>query len=258
MSASLVTSVLWKTALPPFSRQSRTADSPPSWLRSAITTAAPSPAKRIAVARPMPLAAPVITATLPLSLPIIVNLRPAAPRRGRELVTLLAPWRQRYGRAYSPGNAIILMLMGGRLPTNRNQAAAMARSAEGMHPRVDTSSDPTAGESSTEISAPTAPTEAEAGANEISVSREKPNPGNADTGPRFDSLVAYPDTPPSDAPQDVAADDDGAASAEDELTRKLDGIPTDPGVYLLKDRNGKVLYVGKAKSLRSRVRAYFR
>jgi excinuclease ABC subunit C len=35
-------------------------------------------------------------------------------------------------------------------------------------------------------------------------------------------------------------------------------LPTDPGVYLLKDRNGKVLYVGKAKSLRARVRSYFR
>ena len=33
---------------------------------------------------------------------------------------------------------------------------------------------------------------------------------------------------------------------------------TEPGVYLLRDRAGKVLYVGKAKSLRSRVRAYFR
>ena len=31
-----------------------------------------------------------------------------------------------------------------------------------------------------------------------------------------------------------------------------------PGVYLLRDRNGKVLYIGKAKSLRPRVRSYFR
>ena len=43
-------------------------------------------------------------------------------------------------------------------------------------------------------------------------------------------------------------------------------MPAEPGVYLLRDRAGaaagkalgKVLYVGKAKSLRSRVRAYFR
>lgn len=34
-------------------------------------------------------------------------------------------------------------------------------------------------------------------------------------------------------------------------------IPADPGVYLFKDEKGDVLYIGKAKSLRSRVRSYF-
>src|SRR5688572_5035542 len=34
-------------------------------------------------------------------------------------------------------------------------------------------------------------------------------------------------------------------------------IPTAPGVYLMKDRQGVVLYVGKAKHLRNRVRQYF-
>jgi len=38
----------------------------------------------------------------------------------------------------------------------------------------------------------------------------------------------------------------------------LDRIPTDPGVYLMKDGAGKVIYVGKAKNLRTRVRQYFR
>jgi excinuclease ABC subunit C len=43
-----------------------------------------------------------------------------------------------------------------------------------------------------------------------------------------------------------------------ELSAKIEGLPTSPGVYLFKDRRGKVIYVGKAKSLRSRVRSYFR
>ncbi|HEY4243459.1 MAG TPA: excinuclease ABC subunit UvrC [Kofleriaceae bacterium] len=42
--------------------------------------------------------------------------------------------------------------------------------------------------------------------------------------------------------------------AEETLAR----IPTDPGVYLFKDAKGNVVYVGKAKSLRQRVRQYFR
>ena len=40
--------------------------------------------------------------------------------------------------------------------------------------------------------------------------------------------------------------------------RRLDHLPTEPGVYLLKDGEGSVLYIGKARSLRSRVRSYFR
>lgn len=41
------------------------------------------------------------------------------------------------------------------------------------------------------------------------------------------------------------------------LERKLETLPDGPGVYLWKDRAGQVLYVGKAKNLRSRVRSYF-
>jgi excinuclease ABC subunit C len=41
------------------------------------------------------------------------------------------------------------------------------------------------------------------------------------------------------------------------LQEKLDNLPTGPGVYQHKDQDGKVLYVGKAKNLRSRVRQYF-
>ena len=41
------------------------------------------------------------------------------------------------------------------------------------------------------------------------------------------------------------------------LQEKLNGLPTQPGVYLYYNENGKVIYVGKAKNLRSRVRSYF-
>jgi len=41
------------------------------------------------------------------------------------------------------------------------------------------------------------------------------------------------------------------------LTQQLQNIPTTPGVYIYKDEKGSVLYVGKAKVLRSRVRSYF-
>ena len=41
------------------------------------------------------------------------------------------------------------------------------------------------------------------------------------------------------------------------LEPKLKALPAKPGVYLFRDANGKILYVGKAKSLRPRVRSYF-
>jgi excinuclease ABC subunit C len=41
------------------------------------------------------------------------------------------------------------------------------------------------------------------------------------------------------------------------LEEKLRNLPTAPGVYLHKDEGGKIIYVGKAKNLRNRVRSYF-
>src|SRR5438445_12812879 len=38
---------------------------------------------------------------------------------------------------------------------------------------------------------------------------------------------------------------------------KIVNLPSRPGVYLMRDDKGKVIYVGKAKDLRARVRAYF-
>ncbi len=42
-----------------------------------------------------------------------------------------------------------------------------------------------------------------------------------------------------------------------EIRKEIKEFPDGPGVYLMKDANGRVLYVGKAKSLRDRVRSYF-
>ncbi len=42
-----------------------------------------------------------------------------------------------------------------------------------------------------------------------------------------------------------------------EVLERLKTLPSDPGVYLLRGARGEVLYVGKAKSLRNRVRCYF-
>jgi len=41
------------------------------------------------------------------------------------------------------------------------------------------------------------------------------------------------------------------------LEEKLKNLPVSPGVYLHKDGGGKIIYVGKAKNLRNRVRSYF-
>ena len=43
----------------------------------------------------------------------------------------------------------------------------------------------------------------------------------------------------------------------EQIALKLPHLPESPGVYLFKDASGVVLYVGKAKRLRSRVRSYF-
>ncbi|HTX16418.1 MAG TPA: GIY-YIG nuclease family protein, partial [Candidatus Baltobacteraceae bacterium] len=42
-----------------------------------------------------------------------------------------------------------------------------------------------------------------------------------------------------------------------ELREKVANLPGQPGVYLFQDAGGKIIYVGKALSLRSRVRSYF-
>ena len=56
-------------------------------------------------------------------------------------------------------------------------------------------------------------------------------------------------------PVTAAEPPDGPAEAL--LEAKLASLPASSGCYLFKDKAGEVVYVGKAKSLRSRVRSYF-
>ncbi len=127
-------------------------------------------------------------------------------------------------------------------PTNRRAAAAMLRSAEGAatgpagKPGAPASEHLTGAVPGSDLAA-TDP---------------------AGSQPRFDSLVDYPDRADPSAVDLPIPDADSDQIEDEALSRKLDATSAEPGVYLLKDKHGKVLYVGKAKSLRPRVRSYFR
>ncbi len=43
----------------------------------------------------------------------------------------------------------------------------------------------------------------------------------------------------------------------DRLREKANSLPLTPGVYLMKDKNGKIIYVGKSKAMKNRVSSYF-
>jgi len=62
---------------------------------------------------------------------------------------------------------------------------------------------------------------------------------------------AFPETLPSDTDEAAASRDRSAAAA------KARTFPQTPGVYLMKDAAGRVIYVGKAKNLRARAGSYF-
>ena len=43
----------------------------------------------------------------------------------------------------------------------------------------------------------------------------------------------------------------------EELLKKANSLPMSSGVYIMKDKNGKVVYVGKSRKLKNRVSQYF-
>ncbi|MBL8117809.1 MAG: GIY-YIG nuclease family protein, partial [Anaerolineae bacterium] len=45
--------------------------------------------------------------------------------------------------------------------------------------------------------------------------------------------------------------------ASEHIQHILSSLPMKPGCYLMKDKDGRIIYVGKAKKLRNRVRSYF-
>jgi excinuclease ABC subunit C len=84
---------------------------------------------------------------------------------------------------------------------------------------------------------------------------DKPDggPDGADTSPLD---ATFPGTP---AAETLPADTDAASAACDRggAAAKVKTFPTTPGVYLMKDAAGRVIYVGKAKNLRARASSYF-
>src|SRR2546427_6567272 len=80
--------------------------------------------------------------------------------------------------------------------------------------------------------------------------RHRENPGQNENGKRNSSYFAFSlclcvSVPLWPIPNTVTLDE------------KLKEIPRSPGVYLYKDAAGKIIYIGKAKNLRNRVRSYF-
>ena len=67
------------------------------------------------------------------------------------------------------------------------------------------------------------------------------------------------DRDPQPAAETTPADTDAAADALDRsaAAEKVKSFPQTPGVYLMKDAAGRVIYVGKAKNLRARAGSYF-
>jgi len=82
-----------------------------------------------------------------------------------------------------------------------------------------------------------------------------PAPANGDEPPAPANGDAAPAN--GDEPQPLSLRDAEVAPPRKTLAEILEGLPTEPGVYIMRDARGKPIYVGKAAVLRNRVRQYF-
>jgi excinuclease ABC subunit C len=70
-------------------------------------------------------------------------------------------------------------------------------------------------------------------------------------------MNSQPDRTPSDSPNPEPAADSAPTGGYEYAAAKVRTFPQSPGVYLMKDAAGVVIYVGKAKNLRARAGSYF-
>ena len=61
-----------------------------------------------------------------------------------------------------------------------------------------------------------------------------------------------------DEVQDFKPAENKSSASKEFLKQKLETLPIKPGSYQMKDRNGTIIYVGKAKNLKNRVNSYFK
>ncbi|MGA1475198.1 MAG: excinuclease ABC subunit UvrC [Prochlorothrix sp.] len=90
--------------------------------------------------------------------------------------------------------------------------------------------------------------------------RRRTNTSRTSTSKNWDATPpdtpVSPDTPvPPDTQPELGTP---LVKTPDRLEALLKALPPEPGVYLMSDRQGNILYIGKSKKLRSRVRSYFR
>jgi excinuclease ABC subunit C len=90
----------------------------------------------------------------------------------------------------------------------------------------------------------------------VAKAREHSRRRDGDTPEEADGSSVASTRRPSRTPQ-VPAGWQPRITDEAQLDAALGRLPDDPGVYIMRDRQGHVIYVGKARHLRARVRQYF-